>query len=61
MINIGSNEEKVIRAPLTNCEKWMTPEELEIFYKFIKLSCNLEGRLDIKTEAAISLYNSCIR
>lgn len=28
IVPINSMEEKIIRAPLTNCEKWMQPEEL---------------------------------
>lgn len=61
VIPLNSQDEKVIRAPLTNCDKWLLPEELETFYKFIKLACCLENKLDISSPSAIKLYSSCIR
>jgi hypothetical protein len=61
IVSLNSAEEKIIRAPLTNCEKWMRPEELETFYKFIKLACNLEKNQEIQVPVAVMLYNSCVR
>lgn len=61
MVPVNSHDQKVIRAPLTNCEKWMPPEQVEAFYSFIKLACNLETKLEINAGSALKLYNSCIR
>ena len=39
----------------------MPPDELETFYRFIKLATNLATELNIDSASALRLYDSCIR
>ena len=58
---INSNEERILRAPLTNCDKWLPPVELEAYKTLIKVSCHLIEDMNIPPYTAVSLYNYCIK
>ena len=61
VVPINTEEEKLLRAPLVNCEKWLPPDQLEMFYKFIKLACRLEIELELDQKSVIKLYDSCMK
>ena len=39
---ISPREEKYIRAPLINCDKWLPQEQLQTFHKLIKAAYQLQ-------------------
>jgi hypothetical protein len=40
--HINANEEKVLRAPLVNANKWMSADELDTFYKIIRMDYRMK-------------------
>jgi hypothetical protein len=42
VVPINSQDEKVLRAPLINCDKWLPPDELQTYFKLIKAAYQLE-------------------
>ena len=57
---ISAQEEKIMRAPLINCEKWMPPEDLESYYKFIKLVFGIEI-VQISEVETVGLHETCMK
>jgi hypothetical protein len=57
---ISYQDEKVIRAPLINCEKWLPEDELQTYYKLIKAAYHLE-KVSISPASLERLYGSITR
>jgi len=57
---ITSQDEKVLRSPLINCDRWLLPDELDTYFKFIKITYDIEEG-DVSPSATIKLYSSVMR
>lgn len=53
-------EERKLRSPLINGDKWLPADELETFYRLVKSAYQIEKVL-ITPHAAEKLYNSMMK
>lgn len=60
IVEVGPREERILRAPLVNCEKWLPKEELETFYKLVRGSSGLE-EVSVSSHCACKLYSLILK
>lgn len=59
IVSVGPAEERILRAPLVNCHKWLPEDQLITFYNFVKGASGLD-QVNISSEFTCKLYHSIV-
>ena len=59
-VPVGPHEERILRAPLVNSEKWLPNDQLHTFYHFVRGATGLD-QVHISSDLTCKLYHSIIR